>query len=67
MMVMAMMASGQCKTFCYQRLQYLDAKWRLHDLLNGGKVLTMYSKDDTVTNTVLGEKSSAKVCSSGFL
>lgn len=33
--VMAMMASGQCKTFCYQRLQFLDAKWRLHDLLNG--------------------------------
>lgn len=36
--VMAMMASGQCKTFCYQRLQFLDAKWRLHDLLNGSKV-----------------------------
>ena len=40
--VMAMMASGQCKTFCYQRLQYLDAKWRLHDLLNGSKVSQMY-------------------------
>ena len=26
------------ETFCYQRLQFLDAKWRLHDLLNGPMV-----------------------------
>ena len=37
-LVMAMMANGPCKTFCYQRLQYLDAKYKLHDLLNGAAV-----------------------------
>ena len=44
--VMAMMASGQCKTFCYQRLQFLDAKWRLHDLLNGSKVRFLLHKSN---------------------
>ena len=37
-LVMAMMANGPCKTYCYQRLQYLDAKYKLHDLLNGACV-----------------------------
>jgi len=34
-MVMAMMANGPCKTFCYERLTYLEGKFKLHDLLNG--------------------------------
>lgn len=33
--LMAMMANGPCKSYCYQRLQFLDSKYTLHDLLNG--------------------------------
>ena len=33
--LMAMIANGPCKSYCYQRLQFLDSKYTLHDLLNG--------------------------------
>ena len=47
-LILALMADGETKTFCYNSLKYLQSRFKLHSLINSDKE-TEESKDQTLS------------------